>query len=59
VFDPRRLHRQDFIIGDRKAEGASAGSILVANAEISLPTMPRFIEVQGTLLLLMPSIAGL
>jgi deferrochelatase/peroxidase EfeB len=59
VFDPRRLHRQDFIIGDRKAEGASAGSILVAGAEVSLPAMPRFIEVQGTLLLLMPSIAGL
>jgi len=60
VFDTDRLRWQDMMMGDRSTPGAVAkGAIRTAQGEVVLNALPQFIKVQGTLLLLLPSMKSL
>lgn len=60
VFDPGRSHLQDLMMADRAVFGADLGAVIpVAGSQPDLPPLRQFIQTRGTLLTLMPGLAGL
>lgn len=60
LFNPRRLGWQDMIAGDRKvASEKRRGAIRRSGGETILSDLPAFVEIQGTLMLLIPSMKTL
>ena len=60
AFDFRRLRWQDMITANRGMPGAvSKAAMPIDGKEIELNTLPQFVSVQGTLLLLYPGLSGL
>jgi Dyp-type peroxidase family len=60
VFSTDRLRWQDMMMGDRSTPGAvPKGAIRTSHGEVMLNALPQFIKVQGTLMLLLPSMKSL
>ncbi len=61
VFNPlRRFRLQDLLMADRSVADADHGALIpMAAGAVSLPSLPAFTKVRGTLFLLLPGLAGL
>lgn len=61
VFDPDQNAWQDLMMADRSTPGAATNGVIPVEGKdpLRLESLPSFIQIKGTLMLLVPSLEGL